>query len=302
MIRLIFCDTDSMSEEATLGIYERTPALAGVVPSCRGKGSYDSIRGYIALLALTAEALGSGKISSMTRAEKPESNEKDAENKDAISRSENEWIYDLTLERDKDGENKDEISRGENEWSYDLTLERGKDGKPKFSSLPIFFNISHRGGAVAIILSDEGEVGVDIEEPIDEKRASGIEARFLKGFSPEDGRITEVELIYASMSKCGKIEMMKKLECSDDIPKSDTPIKCAENADYDNNNLQILRISPSLDVTSRWTALEAVIKLSGGGFADFPRVKTLTKNSRIGSYRIFYRDKEYSVSLALPKF
>ena len=277
MIRLIFCDTDRMSAEATLGIYERTPALAGVVPSSRGRGSHDSIRGYIALLALTEEAIRSGKISTMTRAEKPEANEMDGENKDAISRS-------------------------ENEGSYDLTLERGKDGKPKFSSLPIFFNISHRGGAVAILLSDEGEVGVDLEEPIDEKRASGIEARFLKGFSPEDGRITEVELIYASMSKCGKIEMMKKLECSDDIPKSDTPIKCAENADYDNNNLQISRIYPSLDVTSRWTALEAVIKLSGGGFADFPRVKTLTENSRIGSYRIFYRDKEYSVSLALPKF
>ncbi len=40
----------------------------------------------------------------------------------------------------------------------------GEQGKPAFApEMPLWFNLSHSGDDIALLLSDEGEVGCDIE-------------------------------------------------------------------------------------------------------------------------------------------
>ena len=154
---------------------------------------------------------------------------------------------------------------------------------------------------MAILLSDECEVGVDIESVIDEKRGAGIEARFLKDFRPEEGEICNPEVIYARFNNLGRIEGLKSI----DIFAEPCSMEKAENsediAEYDNNNLHISRIPPSYDITSRWTALESVIKMSGGGFADFPRLDALASASQIASFLLEYKNLEYRISISVPK-
>lgn len=52
----------------------------------------------------------------------------------------------------------------------------GEQGKPAFSAgTPLWFNLSHSGDTIALLLSDEGEVGCDIEviRPRDNWRFAG---------------------------------------------------------------------------------------------------------------------------------
>ena len=49
-------------------------------------------------------------------------------------------------------------------WEELPTIDRGKQGKPFFPDCPDrHFNLSHTDGFALCVLSDEGEVGVDIE-------------------------------------------------------------------------------------------------------------------------------------------
>ena len=264
MIRLIFSDVGNMSAETTLNIYKKAPALAGVIPSSVGKGFYESARGYIALIAL-------------------------------VSR-----LYGIKAETGFDEITADECRAGR-DGEADLSIKRGKFGKPEFSSMPILFNISHRGETVAIVLSDEREVGVDIEPLIDEKRAAGIESRFLNGFMPEDGGLDNLEVIYALFDHLGQIEELKSIDMSAEPFNTEKAENSKNIVKYDNNNLRIARTSPSYDITTRWTALESVIKMSGGGFADFPRLDALASISCIASFRLEYKNLEYRISLSIPR-
>ena len=53
------------------------------------------------------------------------------------------------------------------EWMWidtkELTLERSQNGKPFFGDSNLAFSLTHSKGYIAAALSDEGEVGIDIE-------------------------------------------------------------------------------------------------------------------------------------------
>ena len=60
-----------------------------------------------------------------------------------------------------------------------VTLARREGGKPYFQGSILKFSISHSDGIIACAISDNGEVGIDIEaSDIDTKRANSIAARF----------------------------------------------------------------------------------------------------------------------------
>ena len=300
MIRLILCDVGRMSTESTMNIYKKTPLFRGVVPSSDGRGFYDSARAYIALIRVVARLCSSlEKVdicyeSSISDAgadgekiENPGSeSSSDKPSKDRFGTASRDAVSDSP---------EGDITHG---GIIDFSLRRGEFGKPEFEHLNISFSISHRGDDVAILLSDEGEVGVDLECLIDEKRAVGIESRFLREIYPEGGEIHNIELVSAALSADGEKIEIEKMGC-DSIPKNPTDFtKWREN---DNYNLHIWQISPSFDITSRWTALEAVMKLTGKGFADFPRAAEIIGASRVISFCAVRREREYRISVALPR-
>lgn len=60
-----------------------------------------------------------------------------------------------------------------------LTLERSSNGKPYFINSNWQFNVSHSGGYVAVALSDEGAVGIDVETAqISAEKAQDLAKRF----------------------------------------------------------------------------------------------------------------------------
>ena len=297
MIRLFFCNVGTLSIESTLDIYKKTPAIAGVIPSSDGRGFYDSARGYISLISLVTELYGNTKKTTIdiNQSEVNPSGENTSKvNPGEVSPIEVNPSRENPCKKRPSGEAGCLCSVGE----IDFSLERGEYGKPKFSSLPISFSISHRGDVVAIILSDEGEVGVDLEAVIPSERAAGIEARFLKDLYPEDGKIGNIEISFATLGADGEIRELEIIYPADNPESSDNPLKTTEN---DNYNLHITRIQPSHDITSRWTALEALLKLSGGGFADFPRAALLADTSRIASFSLPWCGAEYRISVAIKK-
>jgi hypothetical protein len=61
-----------------------------------------------------------------------------------------------------------------------LKLARGENGKPYFESSALQFGLSHSHGYVACALSDEGEVGIDVEaSELTDERAARLAQRYL---------------------------------------------------------------------------------------------------------------------------
>ena len=160
---------------------------------------------------------------------------------------------------------------------------RDEYGKPHDSRSGFDFSISHRGGIAALLLSDEGAVGVDIEVHLSDERIERVGKRFLSGFSPEEGEPFGLSLCFARLDELGKPNVIEKI------------------SDIDNNYLHIESISPKKDNYSAWTAMESLLKLSGRGFGDYTRLSEISEASRVLSYRFEYKGFEYTLSLAKYK-
>ena len=65
----------------------------------------------------------------------------------------------------------------------ELVLSRTESGKPYFLNSNLKFNLSHSGGVVACALSDEGEVGIDIECA---EKSDGQAIKIAKRFFSQD--------------------------------------------------------------------------------------------------------------------
>ncbi|MBQ4090732.1 MAG: 4'-phosphopantetheinyl transferase superfamily protein [Clostridia bacterium] len=72
-----------------------------------------------------------------------------------------------------------ELLRDANADPQTLSLKRAEGGKPYFEDNEWQFNISHSGNCVAVVLSNEGAVGIDIETAnISEDKAEKMAKRF----------------------------------------------------------------------------------------------------------------------------
>lgn len=121
-----------------------------------------------------------------------------------------------------------------------------KDQKHK----KLFISISHSDGAVAVSMSDEGEIGVDIQREISDEIAEKLNKRFIRNLN------TSVTSFNANYYYC-KI---------------------------DDNEAQIIRIDLSdaeaYEFTSKWSLSEATLKLHGRGFGDLSRLDDLITISK----------------------
>lgn len=130
-------------------------------------------------------------------------------------------------------------------------IEKNEYGKPYFVDGNCHFSISHGKGLCAVLLTDEGECGVDIEPEIEENRAKKIDTRFLCDRLPVRPLKRDIEL---------RQELTGGVNAQEPKPLGEVEIKELEVGGAE-----------GLTTTAKWTVLEAVLKMSGEGFAAFSK-------------------------------
>ena len=122
-------------------------------------------------------------------------------------------------------------------------------GKPYIADCGLYFNLSHSDGSVAVCISDEGEVGVDIQSEIDPERAKRLEGRFFTDLSVKSEDI-DIQYYFLDIRDgeaiLGEITLPTAVEC----------------------------------FTAKWSYAESLMKLYGRGFADTSNVSKLCNNAR----------------------
>ena len=154
---------------------------------------------------------------------------------------------------------------GINDWN----IEKNAYGKPilvtKGKENNLYINISHSEGVVAVVLSDEGEVGVDLQSEI----PPGTEDRLKKRFFAFDIRTADnFTPAYFFFDR----------EC----------------------NFTELAINPieKISFTDKWSLSEAVMKCDGRGFSSLPELEKLQREMDITVKRFSLDKVNYSLSVA----
>lgn len=166
-------------------------------------------------------------------------------------------------------------------------IERTSSGKPYFSDSKLKFNISHSYGVIAITISDESEVGVDIQGSVNEEKADRLEKRFL----------SEVEAKY---SDTGAVYYFCEITHTEAIFTQILPEKSAENNEKNKLNYSFSdRIM--LDFIDRWTYFESILKLHGEGFGASSRILELSEKANSETINFIFNDKIFSLSTSIHK-
>lgn len=164
---------------------------------------------------------------------------------------------------------------------------KGKYGKPYFAGEGKFFNITHEGGLAAVILSDEGEVGIDLQSlPSELRSREKIEERLTRVIRECDYYFTRAGVC----EPCG-IEIYSFLPLGDDAVTRSLPTQSIKVYDEP-------RALSSADgeLVRQWSELEALMKLSGGGFADVGRIHEILATAKIKTLWVSDKDgKEYAL-------
>lgn len=149
-------------------------------------------------------------------------------------------------------------------------IDRTADGKPFIKDSQLHINISHSDGAVAVCLSDEGEVGVDIQSEIDPQRAKRLEDRFF------------ADLDVKSENLSGEYYL-----CHIDNGEATFESFCPVTTDTENFN-------------SKWTAAESLMKLYGRGFGDADKTTELNDKAKSEIVKITL-DKDYYLATSVDR-
>lgn len=131
-------------------------------------------------------------------------------------------------------------------------IEKNEYGKPYLADSNIRISLSHSNGVVAVCISDEGEVGVDLQTMIEPERAERLKERFFTSLQVKNESIS-TEYYYCDLS--GEDAEIYSITLPDFQP-------C------------------EADFSARWVSAESIMKLIGHGFADADKTGTLAEVSR----------------------
>jgi phosphopantetheinyl transferase len=167
-------------------------------------------------------------------------------------------------------------------------IEWNNIGKPCFVNTCLHFNLSHTNNMVAVTLSDQGSVGVDVEGEIEEERAARLERRFFSELSISD-RPLKVQYFYCQFGPIGGkfIPLDECFSDCDSILKDSTPIKSFE------------KIFSSESFAAKWTLFEASLKCDGGGFTSLPCLNMLLLETKADIRLIVTEGEKYYLSTSL---
>ena len=136
----------------------------------------------------------------------------------------------------------------------------------------IYISVSHSDGLSAVALTNEGEIGVDIQSLIEPDRAERVDKRFLSELSFEDG---ELDLFTYFLRMDGAIASVEE----NTVPLLKASIPQKNDSSLSNkNNVEI--------ITSKWTLAESCMKAISGGFSDLEILKNRGKNIISGLRKI----------------
>ena len=150
-----------------------------------------------------------------------------------------------------------------------IKLERTAGGKPYLLDSNIHISLSHSDGAVAVAISDEGEVGVDIQSEIDPDRAKRLEDRFFTALSVKSEDI-DIKYYFLDIT-------------SDEAKFSEITLSTATEC-----------------FTAKWSYAESLMKLYGRGFADVGNICELSNNAR-SAVKSVNLNRNYFLSVSIKK-
>lgn len=148
----------------------------------------------------------------------------------------------------------------------DARIVRDDSGKPRLLDDEVYFNISHSDGVTAVTLSDECEVGVDIQCQIEKNREKALEKRFIGDLKIKNERLDLKFYL------------------------------CDENNGYFDFYEVDIDISECDSFSDKWVVLESLLKLSSGGFGDLHRTKNLAENTLTDIRKIKIDNKYFSLA------
>ena len=154
----------------------------------------------------------------------------------------------------------------------DPVIERDVDGKPYLKQegeKRVYFNISHSDGAVVVALSDEGEIGVDIQSQVDEKKAEKLEKRYLSDLIYVNDRFVDNILFCEMVDEC--IYFIK-----------------SESGSLTTDSF-----------SEKWSVLESLLKLFGKGFGGLSLLSDISKTAKTQVQSINLNNKNYSLAVSV---
>ena len=153
-----------------------------------------------------------------------------------------------------------------------------EDGKPYLINCDkkIYISVSHCIGLSAVCMSDDGEVGIDIQDEIDLERADRLKNRFFKDLEIKNNLQNENKILI--------------FEFSDGIPALTT---------FGEKDLAI--IDSTLDFTEKWSLAESLLKCDGGGFGMAGDVSKIQKSCYSSTVRLMRENKAFALSISIKK-
>jgi phosphopantetheinyl transferase len=162
------------------------------------------------------------------------------------------------------------------------------EGKPYFDGYVCAFSLSHNENFVAVALNTDGEIGIDLQSfKWSCEARERIEKRFLSrvlfdGFeslnkNEKDAKKEKVSFSFFEISSCDGFEISEN--------KS---IKLISKEEMDQNESFLLR----------WTQLESLLKLSGGGFKDFKNINNCLQKTKVETRFFQHGGIPFAVSVA----
>lgn len=142
---------------------------------------------------------------------------------------------------------------------------RDEYGRPHFSDFELDFNLSHDGNMTALVISDEGRVGIDIAEIRDT-----VSDRLI-GMCEEHFKNMHLSTLYSSPDRLAAEVLEMAYSKADGI--------------YKKGEKTVTRV-PISDFFSEWTTLEAISKADGRGLAlvkkiDFENKEFLLRRAAV---------------------
>lgn len=164
------------------------------------------------------------------------------------------------------------------------------DGKPYFrgASDKYTFGISHDGELAAVAVSDSGdEVGVDIQAvPKRSLHFEKIAERFFAPLGKKD-KVSQENAAQGDGAVCLDERFFSAY--GDRICEETAESFCEKSLTAD---------EAASNFIARWSVLEALLKLSGGGFGELSDAGEIAKRAKTRTVRIKRGKREYSFTVA----